>query len=363
MVTSDKVVRTEQAIVRLCHDGLDSRTLRIEMLRQLRQLIPVDSFWFATADPATLLFTSSVVEEIPESATPSFVRNEFQEGDVNKWVDLARAPRPVNSLYIATASKPQVSARYREILAPLGMGDELRAVLRDGASSWGFMCLHREQGAPAFTPEEASILARLAPHAAHGLRTALLLGQVEDVPESEGPALLVLAEDLSVVATTAAASIWLEELADWPRRSELPQAIQGVVARLRALDVGQSDLVPRARVRARSGQWLLLHASRLSTAAGSDRIAVVMERAQPLDVAPLLLRAYELTDRESEIALLVVRGSSTAEIAAQLFISPLTVQQHLKAVFDKTGVSSRRELVAQIFARDFLPRLQRSHSQ
>ena len=50
-------------------------------------------------------------------------------------------------------------------------------------------------------------------------------------------------------------------------------------------------------------------------------------------------------------------GRSTEHVAAELCISPLTVQQHLKAVFDKVGVRSRRELVAQIFARHYKPRL------
>ena len=50
---------------------------------------------------------------------------------------------------------------------------------------------------------------------------------VDVVAGSDGPGLLVLADDLSVVATTPAAERWLAELADWPRRSELPQAIYG----------------------------------------------------------------------------------------------------------------------------------------
>jgi DNA-binding CsgD family transcriptional regulator len=352
--------RTEQEIVRLCHAGLDTRVLRVEVVKRLGQAIPVDAFWFATADPATLLFTSSVIEGIPEHATPAFVANEFLQADVNKWVQLARARRPANGLYTATEGMPERSPRYREILAPLGFGDELRVALRDGRVCWGFICLHREQSSPAFTPVEAALLGRLTPHLAEGLRTALLLDHADLVPEAGGPGLLVLADDLSVVATTPTAERWLAELADWPRRSELPQAIYGVTARLRALAddaTARPDLMPRARIRTPSGQWLVLHAARLTGPGAARQTAVILEVARPLEVAPLLLQAYALTEREGHIAQLVLQGLSTDEIAAALFISTLTVQQHLKAVFDKIGVHSRRDLVAQIFAQQYLPRL------
>jgi hypothetical protein len=91
-----------------------------------------------------LLFTSAVVEDIPEHATAAFVANEFLQSDVNKWVALARAGRPANGLCVATHGQPDDSPRHGEILRPLGFGDELRAALRVGRSCWGFMCLHRE---------------------------------------------------------------------------------------------------------------------------------------------------------------------------------------------------------------------------
>ena len=114
-------------------------------------------------------------------------------------------------------------------------------------------------------------------------------------------------------------------------------------------------LIPRVRIRTRSGAWVVLHAARMSGAAGGT--AVILERAQPLEVAPLILQAYDLTEREHAVADLVLRGKATSEIASVLSISALTVQQHLKAVFEKTGVNSRRALVANIFAEHYQPRM------
>lgn len=352
--------RAEQDILRLSHAGLDSRTLRVEALRRLRKIVPVDAVFCATVDPATLLFTGTVVEEIPEHATPAFLSNEFLQDDVNKFAHLARAARPVQSLYEATKGVPDNSPRYQQILAPIGFGDELRAALRVGSVTWGVICLHRELGGAGFTAGEAAFLERIAPHLAVGLRTALLIEHAAADPGPDGPGLVILAEDLSIAAVTAPAERWLAEVSDWPRRGEPPQAILAVAGWLMALEHTGDEAparMPRARVQTQSGQWLILHASRLADATGGGPIAVILEPAAPAEIAPLVLQAYGLTGRETQIAQLILQGRSTAEIVDALSISALTVQQHLKAVFDKTGARGRREFVALIFAQQYLPRM------
>ena len=255
------------------------------------------------------------------------------------------------------------SQRYREILAPLALGDELRAALITGGSCWGFMCMHRDQPSPHFTLAEAAFLARLTPHFAEGLRKALLLGNTTGATVPDESGVLLLAEDLSVVAITPAAERWFAEVAeaDWPRKRALPYAVAAVVARLQALEQGkdaQPDLVPRIRLRTDSGHWLVLHASRLSGPSMHGQIAVIFEVARPAEVAPLIVQVYDLSKRESEIMQSVVRGLSTAEISATFHISSNTVQDHLKAIFGKVGVRSRRELVGQLFAQQYQPRIE-----
>ena len=134
-------------------------------------------------------------------------------------------------------------------------------------------------------------------------------------------------------------------------------AVRAVTHRTRSLTTeGGSAGTSLARVRTTTGRWALVRAILLGD--GPDaRIAVLVEAARPPELAPLIADRYGLTPRERQITELVAQGRSTTQIAARLQLSPYTVQDHLKSIFDKSGTSSRCDLVARVFFDHNPPRL------
>jgi hypothetical protein len=140
-----------------------------------------------------------VLDDIVAQSTAQFLNNEFLKDDSVKFARLARGRSPVDSLSVATRGELDLRPRYQVILAPMELEDELRVALVVGSKCWGFMCLHRERSSPNFTPAEAAFLAKLTPHLAEGLRTALLIGDARATsPPPEGPGLVLLADYLSL---------------------------------------------------------------------------------------------------------------------------------------------------------------------
>jgi DNA-binding CsgD family transcriptional regulator len=340
-------------IVRRCYAGLDATQLRLEVLGRLRRIMPADAAFFATVDPVTLLFTMAVAEDPLAAATPLFLDNEFGRDDVNKFAALSGSIDRVASLDRATHGDRSVSPRYREIMAPLGLGDELRAALVAGQHCWGVLCLHREDSSLGFTDQELRLVRRIAPHLAEGLRRAVALPPAADAgSQPRTPGIIVLDAHLGVMSISPQAEYWLAEMADpsSPGATELPLAVYAAAARLSRIEqLPDRSAAPTVRVRTRAGQWLIIHAARLD-GPGGRQTGIVFQPASPTQLSSLFLSTYGLTPAQQRVAGLVLQGHSTRQIASELHISANTVQEHMTAVFDKAGVRSRRELAATLLA-------------
>lgn len=346
---SRAVARRAGDLVRRCSSGLRGTAFQAEVVRAIHALLPVDAVFLATADPETLLFTGIYAEDPLVDLADQFFDNEFDQDDVNKFQSLAISDRHVATLDSATRSHRPGSARYRDIMAPIGLGDELRAALVTPSGCWGYLCLHRAESPYGFTPAEVRLVGRLASSLGNGCRLSLAAPGTEGLA-AVAPGVVVLHPDHTLAAMTGEAERLLADIADSSSTpGRLPAAIYAAAACLQSIDRGRAlpDASPTVRVRSMSGGWLLVHATYLHSSL-SDDIAVIIEPAHPSRNASLILSSLGLTPRESEVALLVLRGTSTQAIGAELHLSTYTVKDHLKSIFDKTGVRSRRDLVGQI---------------
>ena len=352
----------EQALRRitaLAGAGLDLVALWREAAAVLTPLVPhyMGACWF-TLDPASLLITSHFNEHMPELPGDALAL-EYYEDDVHTLAGVARSASGVSTLHAAAGGDPSGSARWRANNA-LGADQELIAGLRTPPGDvWGALSLYRERSDPTFGEDEIAFVRAAAPALAQGARRALLLGEAQDPDGPDAPGLLVLSTGWEVESATPGVARWVSDLpgGDWDA-GRLPAAVMAVAGRALRSAEGRDapGEVALARVLGRSGTWVVLHGATL-VSGGAQRVAVIVEPAHPARIAPLLMSAYGLTGREQEVTRLVLQGESTAAISDRLVLSPHTVQQHLKGIFEKTGVRSRRDLVGKVFFSLYEPRL------
>ncbi len=345
------------AIERVAEAGLPSQELLEEIARRIERVVPSDGYFIGATDPKTsLIIGAGVVRDLPHDMCAPTWEYEFRVPDYMKFVDIAASGRSVADLHEETGGRPERSPRWREYGTATGYRSEVRTTFSIGKSPWGVAQFDRLGDSPRFSDDEKAWLERIAPVVAGALRRALV-AQPAASPALRGPGILVLDPEGRAVSATSEAAAWLEEIESSlarDTRGALPVPVEAnaYASSVRAAVDSSADSVPRARLRTSTGVWLLMHGSILQ---GTENLAVVIEPAKGGDVAPLIVEAYGLTQRELDVTRAIARGLGTAEIAEHLFVSPHTVRDHVKSVFEKVGVSSRGELVAKVFADHYSP--------
>jgi DNA-binding CsgD family transcriptional regulator len=355
---SRELERAARRIDALAAEGQPTQRLVERVAEELRSAMPVDALVLAATDPDTLLgLGAGVVHGMPATVCRPFWEYEFEVPDFNKFTDLARGPRQVADLHAATGGRPERSARWRELRTLMDSDAELRATFNAGGRSWGLLQLNRSGTARGFGDDEVAFVETIAPVVARALRLSLI-SQPAGSAAGRGPGMAIVDADYRLVSATPEALGWFDELEsvyplpDLGLGLDVPSEVMVAAqeARTRAA-AGAPANATRTRARTRSGVWLLVHASCLHAADGAAAdVAVVIEPAKASEVAPLIVEAYELTPREVDVTRALARGLTTVEVARELHLSRYTVADHLKSVYEKTGVSSRGELVAKMFA-------------
>lgn len=343
--TSRRIVGS---VEELCASDVDDRTLRRRVLDVLRPALGVDAYAWLLSDPATAVGSAPLADVPWFSELPRQIRLKYATR-VNRWTALSGS---VGTLDVATGGDRGQSLVWRELLTRYGVGDVASVVFRDRFGCWAFLELWRNADRGSFSPEHIALLEALADPLTAALRrrAAQSFGPPTDCEGAPGPVVLLLAPDLQVRVQTESTSGYLRVLVPPDdERAPVPAGAYNVAAQLLAVEGGVDPAPPIARTHLTGGRWVTFRAARIGVAEPSERrdIAVTIEVTDPVSRADLFARACGLSGREREVLDHLVIGQDTMEVARRMFVSPNTVQDHLKSVFDKTGVRNRRTLLAR----------------
>ena len=342
-----------EAIERLASEGLSAQDLLEQAAARIDRVVPTDGYFLAATDPeTTLAIGTGLVRDLPAEQCQPHWDYEFLVPDYLKFTDIARSGRRVADIHDATGGRPERSPRFRQFSAATGYRSEVRLAFTVGEAAWGLGQLNRVTG--RFTDAEKAWLDVAAASIGRGLRRAMLAQPASSPELTRGPGLVLLDGSGRVVSATREAIEWLDELAPELLMSDvgdvrLPFHAHGFATHVRAAHEDGEPPV-RSRLRTQRGVWLLMHGSVLEA---TGQVALIIEPAKSADVAPLIVEAYGLTGRELDVTRAIARGLGTDEIAAELYLSPHTVRDHVKGLFEKVGVSSRGELVHRVFAEHY----------
>jgi DNA-binding CsgD family transcriptional regulator len=345
-VTESPLRGVARLIDRLGDDCRDGRALRLAMLEVIRHEVAFDAYVWLLTDPETEVGCDPLADVPCLPELPKLIRLKYST-EVNRWTRLTAA---VGRLWADTGGKLERSLVWRELQSAYDVSDIASVVFRDRFGCWGFLDLWRIGGGH-FTDREARYLAAIVSRVTDRLRQLqaqnFLAPPLPIVPE--GAAVLVLAADLQVRAQTPQTQAYLQALIPPDGdRQPVPAGAYNVGAQLIANEAGIDNHPARARVYLKDAAWLSLRAARMAGLSGNTGdIAVTIETATAAERMGVFARAFGLTVRETELLAALAGGTDTRQLAAEMYISENTIQDHLKAIFAKTGARNRRVLLAR----------------
>lgn len=335
------------------HLGDDALAIELHdlQLQQARAVGAVNMVEHALTRGAVFRIATGAWSEATSAAQEALVV------DRNLGLDeLVSFPLVVLALIAALRGDPQAPARLQDVERELEQ--------------------HPPRGAVApFVHGLAHWAAARQPHIA----PATALHQLEQIqlPIVRGLAVLDRVESAARVGRRDLAETWLDELRQFAEGTDMPWAwaavhhCRAVLGSEHAEDdfhqalawhARSSRLPARARTQLALGEYLRRNRRRsdaraplrealetfetLGAAAWAERARQELRASGETARRGASLVATDLTAQETQIAGLVRQGLSNKDVAARLFISPRTVDFHLRNIYTKLGITSRTELAA-----------------
>jgi DNA-binding CsgD family transcriptional regulator len=337
------LAETQSALARLVNRPLEAAEFSSEVNAALQRTLAYDGWCLFAVDPHTGLRTAQFGGRGTEH-TAEMARNEAVMPDVNKYRDLAIAAVPAGWLSPDHPQAPQ-SFRLNEILLPQGFNSEVRLALREHGLLWGALVLFREDPRPLFDDSDIKALCAIA----HPLTRAIRAYPVRPLPRrgpAPGAGVVALAPDNRVVAMSAEARRWLDDLVpggeDETRASDVTRVLFDAAHAVRRGDMGRATTC----VRTVGGHWLRVEATAMPVSEAD--VAVVLHPATTRELLKAVAAHHALTARESDVLDLLAQGLASKHIARELSISLLTVNGHLRSIYRKCATTGREELLARL---------------
>jgi DNA-binding CsgD family transcriptional regulator len=346
VATARERTRCREHLERLSDSSLDGESIQREAVADLQRVIGFDRWCWPLADPDSHVPLGGLAEHDYGPSLPRALELEFSGNDFAPKHVLARRGVSAASLSAETGGDLARSPRWDEVMRPFGIGDVGTVACRDALGCWGWIEAYRDGSDPAFDADDLQLLTAIGPSLGSALRKTFLVPREDGAVEPSPPGVIVLGPDLRVVSWTAAARTWIDALpaaALFSAWGILPPVVYPVATLSRSRNAEEEA---HALERTVDGRWLMIQGARLEGDNEDGKIAVTLRRATPSEMFDLLCRVYALTQRERDVVAAIIVGLDTRGITERLFISRHTVQDHLKSVFEKLGVHSRRELLA-----------------
>ena len=363
MRSQASVRRVEARVRQLCCLGLGGEIIMPLLLRELHGLIPSYGNCFFWVNDSARLVDMYDEQALCVSLLPEYLDCFYNHRDKEVHRGFTYALRHYRGVIgneeFFTVDTPALLASdfYNCIMRPQHNRFFLKLYVREAGQALGMLQMHRDLNERPFDSRDRLRLARMEPYIAH----ALTRRQQNDVNEwvESGESGLIIADRLGRPVSYSPTARRLLYLASKHRtqvnnpgiqRAGLPSALKEICRNLAAVFAGKTTAEPPVLIHRNAWGIFVFRAYWLDAATPREgHIGIAVSRKVPL-ILDLFKgsRDLPLSDRQSEVAVLLASGLSRQQVADRLDLAPNTVIAHSRWVYDKLGIHDRNTFRARL---------------